>query len=177
MERSARICGEHFSSSFGCRCSSSSSVSSSDERAQPGWSEVSGKRSPAGQAWQGWWSATHCWSWSCCLWGFLHLQPAQLGTEGLVWCSQSVWAERWKRTRMKRITKRKEFPEERCCLQVTPGVSGHTRGGVSPSLCADRKSRSNALCYSRCTSRSPCGRSSSSSVITKERSALAKNIS
>lgn len=44
-----------------------------------------------------------------------------------------------------------------------PADSGRTRDGVSPSLCADRRTHSSGRRYSHCTSRWPCARSSSSS--------------
>ena len=49
------------------------------------------------------------------------------------------------------------------------GAPGRTRGGVTPSPCAGRRSRSNAPRCTHCTSHSPSGRNSSSSATWMER--------
>lgn len=140
-----------------------------------GWtkgSDVSERWNPVGQGLLGLWSGRHCWN--CSLWGWQrhsrcqHLPqycsgPPEKGVpEG---CSLSGWVVRW-RTRRRW---KKECPRERCCPLADLAGPDHRRGGVSPSLYVDRRSRSSELCCIRCTSRWLSCHSSSSSGETEIR--------
>lgn len=129
-------------------------------------SDVSVRWHPVGQGSLGLWSERHCWN--CSLWGWRRRSRCRLlpqycsgppGRGVLEGCSLSGSVARW-RTRRRW---RKVFPGERCCPPAVPAGPDHRRGGVSPSLCVGRRSRSSVLCCSRCMSRWLSCRSSSSS--------------
>lgn len=124
-----------------------------------GWTEgsdVSERWHPVGQGLLGLWSERHCWN--CSLWGWQRHSrcrylpqycsgpPGKVVPEG---CSLSEWVAHW-RTRRRW---KKGCPRERCCPLADLAGPDHRRGGVSPSLCVGRRSRSSELCCSRCTSR------------------------
>lgn len=138
-------------------------------------SDISVRWRPVGQEWLGLWSARHCWNCSPSGWQrgwrcrrrrrqpLLWCCSGPPGTRVPEGCSLSEWGAHRKMRGSSRRTRRRGCPGGRHHPPAAPAVPDRRRGGASPSLCADRRSRSNEPCCSRCTSHWLSSRSSSSS--------------